>query len=90
VSGLNGKRSLQPYRETPEVVEAVCRLIRSVGKRVAQEDETSLVELVKLERTLAEAWAIAVAGLRADAVTDGQIGRVLGVTRQAVEQRWPR
>ena len=90
MSRSNGKLPLQPFRETSEVVAAVCRLIRSVGHRVAQEDETSLVELQKLEEELRTAWCVAIAGLRAAQVTDGQIGQVLGVTRQAVEQRWPR
>lgn len=34
--------------------------------------------------------ALAVAGARAHGYTDGEIGRALGVTRQAIRQRFPR
>lgn len=78
------------YRETPEVVAATRRLIRVVGKRIATEDPDDLHLLVDLERELRRAWAIAVDGLRASGYVDREIGQVLGTTRQAVEQRWPR
>jgi hypothetical protein len=77
------------YRETPDVAEATGRLIRSVGKRVATEDPDGLDCLLALQGALVEAWTIAVAGLRASGFTDRAIGEQLGVTRQAVEQRWP-
>lgn len=80
----------RPYRDTADVAEAVERLIRTVGKRCATEDADALKNLVALEASLAEAWAIAIAGIRESGATDAQIGRELGVTRQAVQQRWPR
>lgn len=89
----SGKRSLHANRrwtETPDLADAVARLMRSMGRRVAQEDERSLAALERLEDELAGAWADAVAGLRAIGVSDVAIGRELGITRQAVEQRWPR
>jgi hypothetical protein len=33
---------------------------------------------------------VVIAGIRRSGFTDRQIGAVLGTTRQAVEQRWPR
>jgi len=87
------KPSLSPrraYRETPDVVKATNRLILAVGKRVAVEDIADLRYLSRLESALEEAWRIAVTGLRATGYTDGQIGRQLGITKQAVAQRWPR
>lgn len=84
------KKRRESYRETPDVAAAVARLILSVGRRVATEDPESLAELVKLEQKLRQAWSTAVAGLRRSGATDREIGAALGVTRQAVEQRWPR
>lgn len=77
------------WRETPDVVEAVARMIRAVGNRAAAEDVDSLEQLKQLDRAMADAWATAIAGLRRN-YSDPQIGQALGITRQAVEKRWPR
>lgn len=77
------------HRETADVVEGICRMIRSVGRRVATEDTDGLQQVKALEDAVASALAEAVAGLRHN-FSDREIGEVLGVTRQAVEQRWPR
>ena len=69
---------------------AVCRIVTAIGKRVAEEDPDDLAFLLDLDRALREAWATAVAGLRESEFTDADIGRVLGTTKQAVQQRWPR
>lgn len=92
---LGGKQDLPPvrrpsYRETPDVAAATARLIRSVGKRVATEDPDGLESLEQLDRAVRDAWSTAVAGLRASGFTDRDLGRQLGMTRQAIEQRWPR
>jgi hypothetical protein len=88
-----GKRSLprrRAYRETPDVAEAVARLIRAVGRRVAEEDLEGLEPLLALDEAIAGAWADAVAGLRAN-YSDRAIGERLRppITRQAVALRWP-
>jgi hypothetical protein len=85
--GLSKKRS---YRETPDVASALIRLIRSTGKRIATEDPESLVFLHEMEEELRNAWAVAIAGIRSTGATDRDIGLALGVTKQAVAQRWPR
>jgi hypothetical protein len=87
------KAALSPrrrYRETPEVVAATRRLLRVVGKRIATEDPDDLRLLLELDQELEQAWAVAVAGIRGTGWTDSEIGRVLGTTKQAVQQRWPR
>lgn len=78
------------YRDTAEVGGAVVRLVKSTGRRVADEDPDSLALLVYIGDTLAEAWRTAIAGLRASGFSDGEIGAELGVTKQAVQDRWPR
>lgn len=81
---------MKPFRETSEVADATARLVRAIGRRVAQEDPRSLVELLVLDAALELAWRTAVEGLREAGCTDPEIGRVLGITKQAVGQRWPR
>lgn len=83
-------RKRRRYVETSEMVAALCRLVRSVGRRLAEEDATDLVLLVRLSHELDEAWSTAITGLRASDYSDAQIGQVLGVSKQAVAQRWPR
>lgn len=84
-----GLSAAKPYRETPSVVEAVCRLIRAVGRRVAGEDTDGLRLLTALDEALQAAWQDAIAGQRRT-YTDGEIGRAIGTTKQAVSKRWPR
>jgi len=78
------------YKETPDVSAAVCRLIKALGKRVAEEDPDDLHVLVRVEQALEHAWGTAVTGLRSTGHTDAQIGKALGCTKQAVQQRFPR
>ena len=66
------------------------RFIRGLGDRVATEDVAALEFLNGVERALDDAWAVAVAGLRGGGYTDREIGAQLGISRQAVEQKWPR
>lgn len=90
---LDGKASLprkRAYRETPEVAAGVARMIRSIGSRCADDDPDTLVLLRELEAALDEAWRVAIAGMRQAGHSDRVIAGELGVTRQAVEQRWPR
>jgi len=75
-------------RETDDVAEAACRLIGAVGRRVAEEDPDGLVYLGQIEQALADALETAVLGLREHGFSDAAIGRELGVSRQAVAQRW--
>jgi hypothetical protein len=72
------------------VAAAVVRLVTAIGRRVADGDPEDLTELLRVDRAVAEAYRAGVDGLRAAGRSDGEIGAVLGVTRQAVAQRWPR
>jgi hypothetical protein len=89
--GDKGSLSMnRPYRDTHEVTAGVARLVRAIGKRVAHEDPEDLVHLARLDEALSVAWRTAVTGLRATGYSDTQIGAELGITKQAVAQRWPR
>lgn len=85
--GLPRKR---PYRETPEMVAMAVRVIHAIGVRCADDDPDTVVLLRELEQALEQAWSTAIAGMRAAGHSDRVIARELGVTRQAVEKRWPR
>lgn len=77
-------------RETSEVAKAAERMIRAVGERVAMEDPEGILWLSRLSQACDQAAARAVEGLREGGHTDKDIGEALGMTRQAVQQRWPR
>lgn len=82
-------------RETPELASAARRLIRAVGNRCTQDVE-GLAELARLRDDVDSALVEAIAVLRSGATTSGvgfswaDVGRVLGVTRQAAQQRYSR
>lgn len=76
-------------RETSDVAAGARRMIRALGRRLADEDPGQLVELIMLQGEVDNAWRLAVAGQRDRGATDADIGRALGVTRQAVRKRWP-
>jgi hypothetical protein len=78
------------YRETSDCNGCAKRMIPKLGERIAQEDPEDLHHLLEVEQELRQAWEVAIAGIRRSGVTDRQIGEVLGTTKQAVAQRWPR
>lgn len=65
-------------------------MVDALGRRVAAGDPDGLGLLRLVEMRVEDAFAAAVQGWRASGFTDGEIGRELGVTRQAVQKRWPR
>lgn len=83
--------SSRPRRayETVDVVAALARQIRALSARVADADPEDLAHMVTLRDTLEAAIADAVHGQRR---THGRswadLGRALGVTRQAMEKRY--
>jgi len=83
-------RKTRSYRETPDISAAACRLTLAIGKRAACGDPEDLAELTKVADAVQTALRTAVEGLRESGRSDAEIGRVLGVTKQAVAQRFPR
>lgn len=90
LSASERPRSAPMHRPDSDVAAATARLVRAVGARAAQSDPDSAALLLELEEALALAWRTAVDGWRTAGITDGQIAEPLGVTKQAVAQRWPR
>lgn len=73
-----------------EVAEGIARMVRALGRRCAAGDPDSAVYLRMIRQALDAAEAGAVTGWRRQQFSDTQIGRELGVTKQAVQKRWPR
>jgi DNA-directed RNA polymerase sigma subunit (sigma70/sigma32) len=64
-------------------------MVRSQGHR-ARQDLEALAGLAATERNIRFLMGLAVDGCRARGYSDREIGEALGVTRQAVRQRFPR
>jgi hypothetical protein len=86
----NGRRRRRVEREAAEVGEAVRRMVAALARRAAEGDVLALAELLDVADAVREAGQTGVEGLRRTGFSDAEIGRELGVTRQAVRQRWPR
>ncbi len=74
---------------TADYLAAVRRMIAKVAVRAVDDDMTILASVVALHGEIDQALTAAVAGLRANGYTWKAIGDALGVTPQAVMQRWP-
>lgn len=84
-------RSSAPLaRSDDDIAEAIGRMIAALGRRCAVADPDTAHLLRYLQGELDDALSTAVAGWRAAGISDTHIGRELGVTKQAVQQRWPR
>jgi hypothetical protein len=77
--------------ETSEFAAFAKRILRAYARRVGDEgDIEALTDLVALSTALDEAIANAVLGLRRanPPYSWADIGRRLGITKQAAQQRW--
>ena len=76
--------------ENPEFAAFAARILRAAARRVADGDLEGLSALVALRSELDAAIECAVAGLRTPkwSYSWADIARVLGVTRQAAQQRY--
>lgn len=73
-------------RETKDFAGAVRRMIRAHGRRVANEDPEDLAGLLELREAVELAISEAVAGQYANGFSWTEIGRGLGISRQAARQ----
>lgn len=83
------RRRAKDRVETPEMADAVVRMVRALGAR-ASEDVDALPELARVALALDVATHGAVAGCRERGWSYTDVGRVLGITRQAAFQRFGR
>jgi hypothetical protein len=84
------RRRRQATREAPDIAARLGQQIAALGRRVADGDPDGLALLADLRAAVGAAEAVAVAGLRAQGHSDATLGRELGISKQAIAQRWPR
>lgn len=89
----NVKPSLTPKRprklvENDDYAAFLHRVIRAFGRRIATGDIDALADAAFLSAQLDTTIKTAVSGLRNRGYSWADIGRQLGVTRQAAQQRW--
>lgn len=75
--------------EADEFGSFVRRILRAYGRRVADRDIEALAGLVSLRNEI-DGQIEAAAGSLHDTYSWTEIGRVLGITRQAAQQRFSR
>jgi len=83
----------KPMTESGEFGAFARRILRALGRRVADRDIEALADLAALQTELDTVMQAAVDRLRSDegggySYTD--VARVLGITRQAAQQRFSR
>jgi len=76
--------------ENDQYAAFVRRVMRAYGRRVADGDVEALADLVALASQVDAALQDAVNGLRRYGYAWSEIAAVLGVSRQAAQQRWGR
>jgi hypothetical protein len=76
--------------EIDEYADMVARVLTAYGKRVAQADVEDLGRFAQVLDAAEADLRRSVLGLRAAGVTWAEIGRGLGTTRQAAQQRFGR
>ena len=74
--------------ENDEYAAFVRRVLRAYSRRIATGDIDAITELNSLFEEVESALGRAVLGLRLLGYSWAEIGQRLGVTRQAVHQRW--
>jgi hypothetical protein len=85
--GLTPKRRPR-VTENDDYAAFLRRAIRAFGRRIAAGDIDALADASFLSAQLDTAIKNAVIGLRQRGYSWADIGRQLGVTRQAAQQRW--
>jgi DNA-directed RNA polymerase specialized sigma24 family protein len=74
--------------ENDEYAAFARRVLRAYGRRIAQGDIDAITELSTLSGEVEAALGSAVLGLRLLGYSWADIAKRLGVTRQAVHERW--
>jgi hypothetical protein len=84
---LTPRRSRR-HIENDEYAAFLRRVIGAYGRRIATGDIDALADAVSLATQLDTSIRTAITGLRSRGYSWADIGRQLGVTRQAAQQRW--
>lgn len=74
--------------ETSDYAAMLVRMVRALGPRLATGDPIELREVARVQAELDRALRVGVEGLRAAGFSGAEIGRELGISRQAVHDRF--
>lgn len=88
-SATGSKRSRRTY-EAPDMAAFVGRTMRAMVRRADDGDLEVMSALASIQADLADAQAKAAAALRGKGYSWTDIGRELGMSRQAAQQRFSR
>lgn len=75
-------------RNTDQFLSMVRRMIAAAARRVGEEDEFELAELIDIGNCLDEAIADAIVAQRRNGKSWAAIATATGTTRQAAHARW--
>jgi hypothetical protein len=75
-------------KDVRDFLKMMRRMIRAAGKRIELEDPTELAMLIEMHAELDEVIARTARALHDSDFSWGEIGRQLGMSRQAAQQRW--
>jgi hypothetical protein len=81
-------KSARPAVENDAYAAFTRRVLRAYARRVATGDVEALTRMTDLAEDIDAAIRYAITGLRTYGYSWADIGRQLGVTRQAAQQRW--
>ena len=79
---------VRPVVENDEFARFTRRILAAHGRRIARGDIEGLADLAALSAAVDTALSDAITGLRAAGFSWAEIGRRLGTSRQAAQQRW--
>lgn len=88
--GSSRPRARARERETPDIAAALTRQLLALGRRIARGDPEDLRAIRALRATLDAAEREGVDGLRAQGHSDRDLADPLGISRQAIQKRFPR
>lgn len=74
--------------ELPEYVKFARRILRATGRRIQDRDIEGLAGLAELRNEIDEQMKTTAKALNAQGYSWAEIGRVLGVSKQAAQQRF--
>lgn len=80
--------SRQPFREAPQIAAFLRRMGRALARRAGEGDLEALSALLDSIESLEASAGEAARALVAAGYSWGEVGREVGMTRQAARQRW--
>lgn len=85
---MGSKRRSRSFYEAPEMEAFMRRMARALARRAAEGDLEALAAIVAARADLADALEVGARGAHEHGYSWTEIGREIGITRQAARQRF--